>query len=454
MQCGTWRMVPLLLLTRSRHGEREGLLGRRTLLSLGMAVAMAVWAGRARADPAESLGLGFEGRAGAGAVAASATADWASVFYNPANLGLTRQPAASLAGLYVANQLSPSEAKAPAGAFAEFGAVMPAWPFGELPLYFGMGALTPSDSFYEIDVYPVETATYGLYNSRERRLSLSLGLGARVARWLAIGASVEMLPTVSTNVDLDLADSQGPNTLRVNVGYQLNPIVGVTVLPVPQLRFGLVWRGANRTKLDLPVAVDAEGIDLEALIQAETFFVPHRITLGSRWDFIPGLFAELDLSWQNYSAMPHPSAEVAMWDSEGEDTLGTKPPSARTHDVFTAALGAGWDGPVDLRLGYRFQPDPFSDATTRSNLLSGDEHLLTVGARIPLLVREEKRMATGEAGEANTPKGFWFTATLFGAYVAEKRQYKEEFSPENPGFPSIESGGTRFGFSVGVEGRY
>ncbi len=412
----------------------------------------------ALADPAESLGLGFDGRSGAGAAAASVAEEWSAVFYNPANLGFARQPGASVSTLMLFSQLDPDSAKTPEGAFAEAGLLLPVWPFSSLPVNLGVGVLMPASGFYEIDVYPVDTPTYGLYNSRDRRLSLSLGLGAQLTSWLAIGASVQMLPHVLADVDLDLADALGPNTLRVHVEYRLNPIVGVTFAPLDNLRLGLVWRGANHTGLDLPVKVDAEGINLEARIQAATYFVPHRVTLGASWLPMSDLFAEIDLSWHHFSQMPHPSAEVALWGSDGQDTLQTQPPDSMAQDVVSAALAAGWDGPVQLRLGYRFFPNPFEEATQRANLLSGNEHLVTLGARIPLAVRRTNQIPVGdtlgqEASRA-PDAGFWLTGTLFGAYISENHQYKEEFLPDNPGFPSIQSGGFRYGFSVGVEARY
>ena len=428
-----------------------------TTLAIGLAALLFLPAA-VRADPAETLGLGFDGRSAAGAAAASDSGEWSAVFYNPANLGLVRQPMASAAGSMLFSSLTPDSAESTQGGFAEGGFVVPVWPFGNLPVYAGMGLLMPASGFYEIDVYPVETPSYGLYNSRERRLSLSAGLGARISSWLALGASVQMLPTVGADVDLDLANATGPNTLKVHVEYRLNPIVGVALTPVRDWKFALVWRGANKTWLDLPVKVDAEGINLEARIQADTFFVPHRVTLGARWRPLSNLFAEVDVSWHHYAQMTHPSASVQLMGSEGQDTLGTRPPESTAHDIVAGSVAAGWQGPLDVTLGYRFFPNPFDKATTRANLLSGNEHLFTLGARVPLVRKMLDSMPADPNGESEVEippgPGIWFNATLFATYISENHQYKELFQPENPGFPSIQSGGLRYGFSLGVEARY
>lgn len=426
-------------------------------LALGLAALVGAPAA-ALSDPAETLGLGFDGRSTAGAVVASDAGEWSAVFYNPANLGLVRQPMVSASALMLFSELMPDSARSASGTFAEGGFVVPVWPFGSLPIFAGMGLLMPASSFYEIDVYPVETISYALYNSRERRLSLSAGLGARITSWLALGASVQMLPTVAANVDLDLADATGPNTLKVHVEYRLNPIVGVTLKPLDNLTFGLVWRGVNKTWLDLPVKVDAEGINLEARIQADTFFVPHRVTLGARWRPLSQVFAEVDLSWHHYSEMDHPSASVQLLGSQGQDTLGTRPPESTAHDIVSASVAAGWSGPLELTMGYRFFPNPFDEATQRANLLSGNEHLFTLGARVPLVHQMVDSGPADPDGGADVEvppgPGIWLDASLFAAYLSENRQYKELFQPENPGFPSVQSGGLRYGFSLGVEARY
>jgi len=411
----------------------------------------------AHSDPAESLGLGFGGRSTAGAMAGSRQGEWSSVFYNPAGLGFVPRPHAALSGVYVHSMLSPEEARSTQGSFLEIGAALPLWRLGGVPVWFGGGALMPTSGFYEIDIYPVEEPTYGLYNSRERRLSLSIGLGARPLSWLALGASMQMLPTVTAEVDLDLANSRGPNTLKVGVGYRLNPIVGLMLLPHKSLSVGLTWRGENRTRLDLPVSVDAEGVNLEARIGAITFFVPHKVTLGAMWELEgTGLSAGASLAWHNFSAMPHPSTEVALLDSGGADTLGTKPPALGADDILSGAVSVGWQGPVELRLGYRFTPNPLGEATGDTNLLGGNEHLWTFGLRLALLGRG----CVGPADEPDTgadsagSTSLCLNTTLFGAYVSENRHYKEMFEPENPGFPSIEAGGVRMGLSLGVEARY
>lgn len=417
---------------------REGLIRTRCIVLVLTVLALCLPLNSASADPAETFGLDWLGRGSASAVTASG-GGFSSAFYNPANLAIAPEGSLSLSGLYLLSELEPEGSRTSEGAFGELGIHAPLVRSGPVPIWLGASVLMPGSGFYEIRLFPSDIPTYYRFNSTERRLSLTASAGALVLPWLAVGAGVQMVPTVTAQVNLDLANTQGPNLLEVEVSYRLNPIVGITAKPVEGLSVGVVWRGENHTWLDLPVAVDAEAVNLEARVQADTFFVPHRLTLGVSWDFSETLKAEVDLSWLHMSNAPFPSSNVALFDSKGNDTLGTRTPETRATDILVPAASLRQDGWLDWTLGYRYRPASVGRPEGRANLLDNDEHTFSAGMRFPLWIDDsglERIRLTGSAQIA------WLVSRL---------SYKHELLPENPGYPSIEYGGFRFCGSIGLE---
>ena len=397
----------------------------------------------ASADPGDTLGLSWEGRGGAGAAAAGVE-NFSAAYYNPANLGFASGPGGSVSFLQVISELQPAEAGASEGGFIEAGALLPLLDIAGLPpVWLGLAVLTPSTGFYEIDLYDDVEPAYPLFSSRERRLLVAAAAGAKLWDFLAVGAGFEMLPTVKTDVNLDLADPEGHNELHVVVGYRLSPTAGLTLHPMDQLKVGLSYRGENRTWLDLPVEVQAGGIHLEALVNAEVYYVPHRVSAGVEWTFSDTLAVEADVAWHHFTGFPSPAAEVSLLDNEGADTLGNTVSPTGFNDVFTPSIAIRYESHFgQLTAGYRYFPSPLDEQTGTTNLLHNDHHTIATGGRLPLAEGEGK------------PGRFLLAYSAFVDYMPKTRVFKEEVLVGNPGYPSLVYGGARYGFSLGLEVEY
>jgi long-subunit fatty acid transport protein len=251
-----------------------------------------------------------------------------------------------------------------------------------------------------------------------------------------------MLPTVSADVALDLADPEGVNALDVNVGYNLSPLVGVVVQPVDALTLGAVWHGENHSPLDLPVDVDAGGIDLNAWVTAVTYFVPHRVSLGAEWRFLDRLAAEVDATWYHYSGFEAGAPEVSLYDSTGKDPLNVRNADPGFSDTVSPAVALHYSGPLEATLSYRWAPSPVPEQTAESNLLCGDTHTVASGFRVLLTESQQ------------TPRRLFLDAALFYSYMPRQRDFKDSPMPGNPGYPSLEFGGHRVGIGVGMEVEY
>lgn len=427
-----WRLMNYRM-DRLNAIPRSPLPATTLMLQLGFLLV----AFSASADPAETLGISWEGRGSAGAAAAGVDT-YAAAFYNPANLGYSPSITAD-AGFLVAWDGLTSDQGNNGGSYLELGVQLPVLLHKSHPIWMGLGLLTPTTGFYDIDLSPVGQPTYLPFNSRERRLSFAAALGARLFPWLSIGLGAQMLPDVTAKVSLDLAQATGDNDVSVRVGYRLTPTAGVSIRPIPALKVGLSYRGAIDTRLDLPVDVVAEGIVLEALVSSRTYFVPHRITLGAEWTFSKQLRLEVDGQWSKYSDMDSPSPSVALYDSEGTDTLGAIPPGPFTRDTVSVASALRYRGPLELVAAYSFVPSVVEKQSGPTNYLDCDRHTLALGGRVPL-VRGK-----------GIPSGLFLWATVQGSWMVQRTFYKDELLVDNPGYPSIEAGGWRASASLGIE---
>lgn len=395
----------------------------------------------ALADPAETIGISWAGRGTAGACTAGVDG-LAAAYYNPALIGSTG--AGFFAGAAgVTNSFSPNSAHHKDGFFAEMGLALPVADLGNFGgLWIGLTALTPPTSFYDIDLYDDEAPVFVRHDSRERRLSLSAALAWHAFGMAGLGVGFEMLPTVDGIVAVDLADPLGDNHLHVDVGYRLSPIIGI-LFPLPlNLRAGLVWRGQNHTRIRIPVDVEAEGLELAASVGAQAYYVPHRIAFGLEWESPFGVAIEGDITWARYKSMPHPSPGVALLDEAGQDALGGTLPKTHFQNTVSPALSIKFSGWLNAAMGYRFTPATTRNQPGRSNLLDGAEHTVAAGIRIPVL------LMTGNPGTIYLTGDFFTTIMVPGRYT------KEEFLPDNAGFPSIEFSGYRIGGGLGIELEY
>jgi len=395
----------------------------------------------ARADPVDTVGATWMGRGSAGACAA-ASEPLGAAFYNPARLGLAQQPAFALgaAGLY--SGLTPAAADSGHAAFAELDLHFPVLEFSTLPpLWLGVSLMTPPTYLYRMELPDDEELSFASFQ-RERRLSFSAALGLELFDVVALGVGFQLLPTVDGHVGLDLSDGHGDNHLHVDVGYALSPVAGLIVTPVADLRLALSYRGRSETSIHIPVDVQAEGIALSASVAAQTFFVPHRLAFAVAWDVGLGWSLEADVGWHLYSRFAHPSPEVALYDSLGNESSRLPVEQPHAVDVITPALAVRYRGWLQLVAGYRFAPAAIEKQPGVTNLLDGDRHTAGAGLKIPLFPGASKTMR------------LFATLDLFASYLPRTIHQKEEILAGNPGYPSVEFGGWRAGGGVGLEVEY
>jgi hypothetical protein len=397
----------------------------------------------AAADPADTIGISWSGRATAGACTAGVDGT-AAALYNPALVG------GSGAGFFVGavllhNALDPEIPGSEAlQAFAELGASIPLADFGDGgDLWLGITALTPVDSLYDINLTDDEDPSFLLFGTRERRLSLAAAIAWNIWGLFGIGAGFELLPTVSGAVQADLADPLGKNELYVDVGYRLSPTAGLLFHVHPDIRIGLNYRGENRTRIELPVDVQAEGLEISASVAAQTYYVPHRLSMGIEASLPLGLAAELNLGWLHYADFPRPAPTVALFDESGADSLGGIADPLDLTDVFSPSASLKYAGPFDAALGYRFVPAATKPQNGRYNVLDNSRHQISCGGRVAI---------PGIAGIGIS--ALYITADFSATLLQPRRDEKKSLLFGNPGYPSIQYSGFRISSGLGLEVSY
>jgi hypothetical protein len=396
-----------------------------------------------RADPADSVGLSWRGRGSSGTCTAALDGP-AAAYYNPAGLSLAARPSFFFGAGYVHSGLRPDAAHAAEGAFLELGLSVPILDVTSRrprfpKFWLGLAAMTPPDSLYQLDLYDEEDLVYPLLSSRERRLTLSAALAATILERVALGVGVEILPTVKGEVTVDLADPEGRNVFRAEVGYRASATAGLTVIPHRRVRIGLSYRSENKAEIDIPVNVKAEGIDLAARVSALTYYVPHRLALGLEWEFVPRFFVAADVAWFMFSRFDFPTSDVALYDKGREDTLQADVPDAGLKDVVSPSLALRYSGRLEAILAYRYTPSAVENQPGRTNLLDSDQHRVSLALKVRLF-------------EAKTqPASLAITTDFFVTFVPERTFYKEEVLAGNPGYPSVTFGGYRLGGSLGLD---
>ncbi len=397
------------------------------------------------ADPLDTYGLTSRVR-GMGGAATATSAPLAAVLYNPAAMTAGDGPSMGFGVLTALNRLTPTGAngtRAPTISY-ELAIASPI-PLGpgswQRRVYLGLALFLPHDHIYDFDMPSMDAPSWVGVGSSSRRLVLGASLAFRLFEGLSLGAGVSLLPMVTGSVDLDLTNPEGWDDLRVDVDPRLRPIAGVLYEPAAGWRIGLSFRMGNYANIDLPVDVQASGIDLSTRVSGPADWTPSILSLATELSVLRNrLTLSVQTDWRFTSGYRHLSSDVALYDADGLDTLGAHVPGPRFKDSLAARFGMEWRlGRFQLRGGYAFVSRADSEQSGRSNLLDAHRHHASLGAAADILERG------GGVPRISISVDVQLLA-LQGA-ITEKKVY----DPENPGFPTLESGGQVWVFGGGVE---
>ena len=256
---------------RIGKARRAWRAGWTTALAAVLAAGLAAVAAPAGATTLEQWGFGPRALA-LGNAAEAATDDYYALHANPANLALASHIHLGLGTDLVANRFSVERlggedrwpTRLPKDNYlihVGISTPLPGWLEGKAAM--GVAFHIPLGGPTRLDSLDHRIPQLPLYDTLGDRLALLLGAAVRPAPWLALGASAQVLTSLSggAEVGLSLLDKRVTyKTLQVELATEVFPILAATWLPSDDVRVALVWR-----------RVYGDATLLFPLIVAETF---------------------------------------------------------------------------------------------------------------------------------------------------------------------------------------
>jgi hypothetical protein len=313
-------------------------------------------------------------------------------------------------------------------------------------IVFGLGLHLPLDVIGRNMIQRPETPQFLLLENRSQGISLQGAVGLRLPWGLSIGAGAAALAALSANLVI-ANDASGNLSWRIDdrLVTSYAPMGGVT-WERGGFRVGVTGRAALMGALRVRIEAHDLGINLPPFnLSGVSAYDPWQVALEAGWVAGPWTFA-LGGTFKRWSEYPGPL--------EATTDASPVPPPPNLHDtvVLHAGVEHRWElgrSAVALRGGYIYDPTPVPLSTgaaytlhqtvngmprdtpiayNQSNYLDNDRHVLSTG----LAISSRLRSTT-------------VTLDVFGQLhiLAPRTNVKAAEVPiDNPGSPSISSGGT------------
>ena len=318
--------------------------------------------------------FGFTPRGTADAGALTAADGQAAAFYNPA--AAFSQQKTSLAfgladtapALHIRRDLpgSPVESAMPEAAPSlQLGAIVPV----HERVRIGAALSFPTNRLLRLENLDSSRPQFLLYQSKPQRFSVDVNASVKLASWLAVGGGVGVGQSESGAYRFGLDVPDRLVTVReahVDATFAPSYVLGLLAQPSPAWRIGLVWRGEEAIRTDVPTIFELQSLGTLQIQTAGTaLYYPHVLSLGASWTGRVRVLAQVDA--QLWSAAPSEEVQFAilptgqvLTDTGLSDLLGydapPHPPGFRTVLVPRVAVELGGPWATTLRAGAAFKP--------------------------------------------------------------------------------------------------
>ena len=350
-----------------------------------------------------------------GAVSADVR-DGSAVFYNPAGLSFAKQSELSAGFAHVGYRLEQGGERARLESLSVFEAALTArGEVAHVPVAFGLALALPNGHLSKMRSLRETDPHWVLYETLPELVDLGAHIALRPLDGLALGGGIGFLAATHGAFDVTgtvpLSDGKGSQydaKLRHEVDADLTsvrfPVLGATVAPSSWLSIALVYRGEAR--IEQRIAGVLEGnVDAAHLFQIpvrysfETTtvaaFLPRQIVMGTSFAPAPGVRANVDLAWQQWSRYPSPaSSSTTALDANVPAGLPVNlPGSSAAVPLAAPAFGnrvvprigleyAMVGAPhfaLALRAGYAFERSPAPRAQTATGFIDVNRHIMSLG---------------------------------------------------------------------------
>jgi long-chain fatty acid transport protein len=402
---------------------------RRLASPLALACALVASApALARANEADTYGLGSRATAMGSAVAADAP-DFSANYYNPAALVGARGPSLSIGYVYAWNHLAVDgqDNKVSNVHGIVGGLALPGKLLG-IPFAFGLGLYLPDSGISRVKALRQETPRWALYDERASIIFLSASLAVRPVRWLELGGGLAFLASTRGSFEItgsaDILhpyDSQLRHEVNADLASVRYPQLGARA-HIDGFGFvGLVYRGHTQIKLALDAhlqgAVNFAGLDVPLLYDLASrtvnAFLPQQFVVGVSFQRVKNLHLNADFTFVNWAAFESPTAVTTSnlqvqlppgvpisLPPNPKPTVVIPPgfsnrlvPRFGVEYVIAAAGGMrhveGEDGDrraleIPVRAGYVYERTPVPAQTGVTNFVDADRHTFSLGAGLTL----------------------------------------------------------------------
>ncbi|NUP09045.1 MAG: hypothetical protein HOW73_23590 [Polyangiaceae bacterium] len=419
----------------------------------GMMAASMAFVAPAHASPQDVLGYGARSSAMAGAGVAFGEG-FETVYTNPSLLSLSKNKELDFGFTGAVFQL---EANGPLGtdglAAGVLGGVLPIPlpdPVGDR-IVLGFGFYTPFDLVVRSRILYPETPQYLLPDSVES-IAAIVGLGVDIGWGIHVGGGFEALAALagSVLVSVDASGQLGAvvqDTLVANYA----PIAGVSVDVPGGFRAGLTFRGSLEGRFDVRIDIkDLGQITVPPIFVSGTAqYDP--LTVETEFARVTGpLRGAVAVGYRRWSAYPglaEPTVrcplDVNTFDIPLCAALRPAAPNfsdtviARGSVEYTLVPRTGVE--LDFRAGYAFESAPGPEQTGADNLFAEARSVIGLGIGTAIVEPIVKGLHVD-------------TFAQLGVIHGRTHEKDGSVDASNPGFPSIETGGTMFaaGATAGV----
>ena len=404
-----------------------GTLTTSALIAVGSLVGLA---SSAAAQPIDTFGMGSRSVAMGGAVTADVE-DFAANYYNPAGLARAGQARIGVGyfGAFHEMQVNGEDSNIDPVRGLVLGLVVPGQ-IGDVRFAFGLAMHLNDDYLSRSRSLPGRRPRWELYDNRPRRTYLGANLAIRPFPWLTIGGGISFLSyssnTLTVRGSLDIGAPETRSRLEHEIRADLTtiryPQVGIQVQPIPELSFGVVYRGAfaldntllanvgcqdpTDTTCTTPLSFTGIGAPFPGyftlLSQSVNAYVPQQVSLGGSWNVTPDFRVNAEVTWVNWSSYVSPVGRSAIQlvidvppalrdlVRVPSDIMGSVPVPANFQDRFVPRLGAEGvalrEPGVEIRVrgGAFYENSPAPSQTGYTNLIDTDRWAFSAGAGLLL----------------------------------------------------------------------
>lgn len=442
----------------------------RTRGRTGGAAAALALAALARATPAgagafEVAGAGPVGVAEAGARAARAT-DGTAAFFNPAGLGMGRGVRVEIAPQVTLSTLSLQGTTAaiedPFGFVISADATVPFKGFLADRIRVGVAIYLPPRNAIHLLVAPPDEPQLPYFDNRTQRLVVQPALAIRLIRAISIGAGLNVLGGVQGPADVRAGASGAPEPrISVDATTRVAVHAGARVDVSERVHVGAAYRQEFSVPIFITTKADIGGIALTADADIRhALFDPHTFVIGAAFD-LGRAEVEIDASYSAWSAYDGPALGVraelpgALLTSEVRRDLFRDVVALR--GAASYGVDVGRSSEVVLRAGAGFEPSILTTARQgTTSFADGPKLFGGLGASLALrdVLPRTVRIAAGIGVtgllDQTLEKRACTASPCPQGTVAGPDPGDPAAGIDNPGFPSLRSGGALWTGSVGV----